>query len=106
LSLIRGRVVEANLGANIGRKPLLVISNNQRNRALGSALAARITTSDKPDLASIVTLDRADQPLVGRVLCDDIVEVYADEVERDLGALSPGTMRRVDVGLKAALGLR
>jgi hypothetical protein len=42
-------------------------------------------------------------PFTGRAVCDDIVEVYQDEVRRDLGALTPKTMAEVSRGLKAAL---
>jgi mRNA interferase MazF len=98
----RGRVYYADLGA--GDKPYLVVSNNGRNQRLGSALGARITASAKPQLDSIVQLSAQD-PLVGRVLCDDINVLYADEVKRDGGALSLATMVRVAAGLKAALAI-
>ncbi len=92
----------ADIGA--GRKPWLVVSNNARNRALSDCLAVRVTTSPKPELASIVVLSPAD-PLVGRVLCDDIALLYREDLEEDRGALSPGTMMRVAAGLRAALAL-
>ena len=98
----RGRVYRADLG--YGLKPFLIVSNNRRNNALDSALAVRLTTSPKPELTSIVPLGPAD-PLVGRVLCDDIVPIYRDELTEDLGALSRETMAAVAGGLSAALGL-
>ena len=98
----RGRVYYADLGA--GDKPYLVVSNNGRNRQLGSALVVRITTSAKPPLDSVVQLSPQD-PLVGRVLCDDINVLYADEVKREGGALSLPTMVRVAAGLRAALAI-
>jgi len=101
--LLRGRVVWFEL-PGAGRKPALVVSNNTRNRNLGSALAARITTSDKPAIASVVGLSPTD-PLRGRVLCDDLIEVDDDEVVLDGGAVGPLTMRRVEAGLRHALGL-
>jgi mRNA interferase MazF len=100
----RGQVYMATLGEL--RKPWLVVSNNARNSSgLGTVLAVRITTSDKPPLDSIVELGRND-PLVGRVLCDEITFVFLDELDQLVGALSPATMMRVDKGLRAALGLR
>ena len=100
--LTRGRVYYADLGR--GDKPYLVVSNNGRNARLKSALVIRITTSAKTQLDSIVDLAPQD-PLVGRVLCDNINVMYADEVKRDGGALTPGTMMRVAAGLRAALAL-
>ncbi|MER5915400.1 type II toxin-antitoxin system PemK/MazF family toxin [Streptomyces sp. NPDC001982] len=99
---VRGRIYMGDVGN--GRKPWLVVSNNARNTRLGDCLAARITTSPKPDLPSIVELSAAD-PLVGRVLCDDIVNLYRDELHEDRGVLTPQTMLKVAQGLRAALAI-
>ncbi len=103
--LIRGRVYGAVLPGVDGEKPYLVVSNNARNRQLPNVLAVRITTSDKPTMDSIVVLGPGDRPLVGRVLCDDLIQLWPDEVSKEWGALSPDSMRKVDVGLRAALAL-
>jgi mRNA interferase MazF len=104
-NLIRGRVYRAVVDHVEGQKPYLIVSNNQRNAALESVLAVRITTSPKRPLRSIVELEAGVDPLVGRVLCDDLNQLWADEVVADLGAVSPGTMRRVNDALRVALGL-
>jgi mRNA interferase MazF len=100
---VRGLVYRADLG--YGLKPFLVVSNNARNQRLPSCLAVRITTTPKPELPSIVKLGAADHPLVGSVLCDDIVVLYTDEIAERVGALSPRTMMQVAAGLRAALAL-
>ena len=87
-----------------GEKPYLIVSNNARNRQLQDSLAVRITTTVKPDMMSVVRLSPAD-PLVGRVLCDDIVAIFHDELRRDVGAVCSTTMSQVAVGLRFALGL-
>jgi mRNA interferase MazF len=102
--LLRGRVYAARLEHIEGEKYFLVVSNNRRNQRLPQVLAARLTTSRKPALPSIVELDDR-EIFTGRVLCDDIETLWADEVTRDLGALTPGTMARVEDGLRAALDL-
>ena len=102
--LSRGQVVLATIGLSEPKR-LVVVSNNRRNRALQSVLAARLTTSPKPTLPSIVALAH-DDPMTGHVCCDDIIEVFDDEIVRLLGALAPGTMARVGAGLAAALDLR
>lgn len=102
LSPVRGRVYWADLGH--GEKPWLVVSNNGRNRALPSCLAVRVTTSTAPDLPTVVSLAPAD-PLVGRVLCDDLAQLWHDELRREAGALTRRTMASVDAGLRAALSL-
>jgi len=85
-------------------KLFLGISNNQRNQRLPQVLAARLTTSDKPNIPSIVQLGHP-EVFVGRVVCDDIVEIYPGEVLSVVGTLSPGAMRAVNAGLAAALGM-
>ena len=105
-TIIRGRIYGAVLGKH-GEKYYLAVSNNQRNQRLDTFLAVRLTTTpNKPPVGSIVRLTAADDPWTGCVLADDIVEIYRDEVTRDLGALRPTTMRQVDDALRAALALR
>lgn len=101
--LHRGQIYFYDLG--YGDKPFLVVSNNARNKYLKSALVARITTTPKPDLDSIVTLSRED-PLVGSVLCDDIETLYEEDELRSAGAVTLATMMEVDRALKVAFALR
>lgn len=101
--LLRGQVVRVDIGL-AEPKLVVVVSNNRRNRALPQVLAARLTTSAKPAIPSIVELDHP-EVFVGRVSCDDIMEVYEDEVIGVLGALSPRALSAVNRGLSAALGL-
>lgn len=103
-TLVRGRVYAAVLSHLGEEKYFLVVSNNRRNRQLDQVLAVRLTTTPKPRLRSIVPLGPG-EAFDGSVVCDDVVELYPDEVRRDLGALSTGSMRRVDDGLRAALDL-
>lgn len=102
--LVRGRVYAAQLSHLAEEKYFLVVSNNRRNRYFEQVLAVRLTTTAKPSLPSVVELGTA-EVVGGRVVCDDIVELYPDEVRRDLGALSSAAMAQVGAGLKAALGV-
>ncbi|MGH3501986.1 MAG: type II toxin-antitoxin system PemK/MazF family toxin [Nocardioidaceae bacterium] len=96
---IRGVVYRMDLGH--GAKPWLVVSNNHRNRALDTVVVVRVTTTNKP-LPTRVDLAH-DDPLAGQVLCDDVEQVYADELGERLGALSRSSMGRVGEGLRLAL---
>lgn len=100
--LSRGQVVRADIGL-AEPKLFVVVSNNRRNGQLGDVLAARLTTSPKPPIPSIVEL--TNETLTGRVVCDDIVALYQDEIRGVVAALSPLTMGAIDRGLAAALGL-
>jgi mRNA interferase MazF len=98
---MRGQVFRVDLGH--GPKPWVVISNNQRNRNLETVIAARITASRKrAELPTIVELS-SDDPLVGYVLCDDLVQLYREELNQLDGALSAKTMIRVSDGIRIAL---
>jgi mRNA interferase MazF len=88
----------------VGRKPFLIVSNNERNRTLQTVLVVRITTAPKPTLATIVPIP-AGESLVGQALCDFVAVLRKDELVREIGALSARTMRAVDDGLKTALAL-
>jgi mRNA interferase MazF len=101
--LSRGQVVLADVGLE-EPKLFVVVSNNRRNQRLPQVLAARLTTSSKPTIPSIVELGHP-EVFVGRVVCDDIVEIYENEVREVRGALSPQAMRAVGLGLAAALDL-
>lgn len=104
--LVRGRVYRARPIGFEADKFFLVVSNNARNRNLDSALVVRFTTSSKPRLPSIVEVPGDEIVPGGRIVCDDIYELFDDEVRADVGALSGPTIAAVGEGLKAALGLR
>ena len=98
---LRGQVFRVDLGH--GPKPWLVVSNNARNRNLETVVAARITTTGKhAHIPTVVPLDNND-PLVGYVLVDDLVQLYRDELRTSVGALTPSTMRYVSAALRIAL---
>jgi hypothetical protein len=43
--------------------------------------------------------------MTGWVSCDDIETIYDDEVRADVGAITALAMRRIEAGLRAALGM-
>jgi hypothetical protein len=55
--------------------------------------------------ASYVPLAKGRDPFEGWVKCDGIGPVFREQLGPVRGALSPDTMRRVDIGLAAALSL-
>jgi mRNA interferase MazF len=103
--MLRGRIYRAHL-THIGEdKYFLVVSNNRRNRAFEQVLAARLTTTPpRAERPAMVPLG-PDEVMTGWVSCDDIEVLYDDEIRADLGATSASAMRRVEAGLRAALGL-
>lgn len=104
VNFLRGQIYAAMLPGMHDEKYYVVVSNNARNRTLRTALVVRVTSSDKPDLASIINVP-AGEPVSGRVLCDDIEDMWEGDVRDLVGAFSPATMRLIDAGLSAALGL-
>lgn len=104
-SLVRGRVYRALPSGFTDDKFFVVVSNNNRNHSLDSVLVVRFTTSAKPAIASIVEIPSTEVLPGGRVVCDDIYDLYEDEVKADVGALSAKTMAAINDGLRAALSL-
>jgi mRNA interferase MazF len=104
MAATRGRVYLADLGH--GPHYFLCVSRNDRNRHFGSFLAVRLTSRDKPVLPSIVALGSDDGEFAaGGALCDDLVEVFDDEVIKDAGSVSGRSMHRVNDGLRFALSI-
>jgi mRNA interferase MazF len=93
-------------GQHDGPHYWLVVSNNQRNAHLGDVLTVMLTsTPPRAPRLSYVQLAKGPDPFEGWVNCDDIGPHFRDELGPVKGALSPGTMRRVDAGLAYALSL-
>ncbi len=103
--MLRGRIYRANL-TRIGEdKFFLVVSNNRRNRAFEQVLAARLTTTPpRNERPAMVPLGPG-EIMNGWVSCDDIETLYEDEARADIGAIMAPTMRRIEAGLRAALGM-
>jgi mRNA interferase MazF len=103
--LSRGRVYRARLSHIEEDKYFLVVSNNRRNRAFEQVLAVRLTTT-KPRASRPAMVELGPgEVMTAWASCDDIETVYDDEVRADMGALTAQTMRRVEAGLRAALGM-
>ena len=82
----------------------VVVSNNPRNRHLPQVLGVRLTTTTKPSMPSIVPFTHP-EVFNGYAVCDDIVEIYEDEVITVISALTPQGMLALGNGLRAALSL-
>lgn len=95
--LLRGRVYAARLAGFEEDKYFLVVSNNRRNRALPQVLAVRLTTTRKPPLPSIVTLESS-EVFVASVVCDDIVENLARRSETRPRRVEPAGDDRCGAG--------
>ena len=102
---LRGSLYAAKLEHIATEKYFLVVSNNVRNRQLGTALAVRLTTTPKPQLDSIVEMSPKTHSMGAESCATTSSSCSADEVRTHLGTLTPETMAKVDSGLKAALEL-
>ena len=102
---LRGRVYW--LGEDDEFGPHVVVSNESRNRCLGTCMVVRISLADPADLPAsptVVLLSDTD-PLAGSVRCDQLFHASCAELSDDAGALTPDTMVRVGAGLRSALAL-
>ncbi len=101
MTALRGQVFRVDLGH--GANPWLIVSNNARNRNLETVIAVRVTTTSKhANVPTVVPMSSAD-PLVGYVVVDDLIQLYHDELNVALGAMSGPTMLAVNAALRIAL---
>jgi mRNA interferase MazF len=103
--LLRGRVYRAHLGHIEEDEYFLVVSNNRRNRAFEQVIGVQLTTTKPRDSRPAMVELGPSEVMTGWASCDDIETVYDDEVRADMGAVTAPTMRRVEAGLRAALGM-
>jgi len=92
-----------------GDKPHLVVSNNRANDAVSYPWVHVIwmgTNIARVRFAEHVVLGSADHPLAGFVDCMTLRLASKRQLVRRVGALSPGTMERVESGIQSALGFR
>lgn len=90
-----------------GDKPHLVVSNNRANDAVSYPWVHVVwmgTNLARVRFAEHVVLVADDRPLVGFVDCTTLRLASKRHLVRRGGALTPGTMRRVEDGIRAALG--
>ena len=102
---LRGQVFHVDI-EGVGPHYWLVVSNNRRNAHLHDVLVVQVTsTPPRSPRASYVPLMKGHDSFEGWVKCDGIGPMNRDRLGQAKGALSPPSMRRVDVGLASALGL-
>lgn len=105
----RGTVWGLTYDGVAGHKPVVIVSNDARNSSRFEWVhVVRITSRDKPRLATIVPLSTGDAPIVGNAMCDEVEMVPKDDLEHipDYAhTLSPATMRRISAALTIVLDL-
>jgi mRNA interferase MazF len=105
VTLIRGQVWWFDVGGTRGRRPFVIVSNNERNRRLNNVLGVMVTTTDKSGIPTAVPMTHED-PVEGFALADNIEELWKDEVKGSCaGSLVAQTLMRLNVALKIALGI-
>ena len=106
MEIRRGQIWWADLGMP-EHKRVLIVSNDQRNRALGSVVALYVTSNaDKPELPSIARFEPGELGESHSLVCaDDPWVIPNHDLKGFVTAATPGQMLRVNQALKAALGL-
>jgi mRNA interferase MazF len=102
---LRGQIFHID-EAGVGPDYWLVVSNDQRNAHLRDVLTVLVTTTPpSAPRVSRVRLTAGQDSFEGWADCDDIGPHARAELGPVKGALSSATMRRIEAGLAAALGL-
>jgi len=104
--LLRGSVWSFRYLDDEEPKPVVIVSNDGRNRSRFEWVhVVRITTRPKRALPTIVELSGRDAPLTGRAMTDELELVHKDDLEDRHGMLSPSTMAAIDLALRHVLAL-
>jgi mRNA-degrading endonuclease toxin of MazEF toxin-antitoxin module len=104
--LLRGSVWSFRYLGDDEPKPVVIVSNDGRNRSRFEWVhVVRITTRPKRALLTIVELSDRDAPLTGRAMTDELELVHKDDLEDRHGMLSPSTMDAIDLALRHVLAL-
>jgi mRNA-degrading endonuclease toxin of MazEF toxin-antitoxin module len=105
--LLRGSVWTLRYLDDDEPKPVVIVSNDGRNRSRFEWVhVVRITTRPKRPLPTIVELSDRDAPLTGRAMADELELVHKDDLEDRRGMLSLATMEAIDLALRRVLDLR
>jgi mRNA-degrading endonuclease toxin of MazEF toxin-antitoxin module len=104
--LLRGSVWNFRYLDTADPKPVVVVSNDGRNRSRFEWVhVVRITSRPKRPLPTIVELAEWDAPLTGRAMVDELELVHKEDLEERRGMLAPPTMRAIDAALRRVLAL-
>jgi mRNA-degrading endonuclease toxin of MazEF toxin-antitoxin module len=104
--LLRGSVWSFRYLDDDEPKPVVIVSNDGRNRSRFEWVhVVRITTRPKRPLPTIVELGDRDAPLTGRAMIDELELVHKGDLEDRRGMLSPPTMTAIDNALRDVLAL-
>jgi mRNA-degrading endonuclease toxin of MazEF toxin-antitoxin module len=104
--LLRGSVWSFRYLDDDEPKPVVIVSNDARNRSRFEWVhVVGITTRPKRSLPTIVELSDRDAPLTGRAMADELELVHRADLEDRRGMLSPTTMAAIDNALRSVLGL-
>jgi mRNA-degrading endonuclease toxin of MazEF toxin-antitoxin module len=102
--LLRGSVWSFRYLDDDEPKPVVIVSNDGRNRSRFEWVhVVRITTRPKRPLPAIVELSDQDAPLTGRAMTDELELVHKADLEGRRGMLSPSTMGAIDTALRNVL---
>ena len=104
--LLRGSVWSFRYLDDEEPKPVVIVSNDGRNRSRFEWVhVVRITSRPKRALPTIVELSDRDAPITGRAMTDELELVHKDDLEARRGLLSPSTMDAIDNALRHVLAL-
>ena len=104
--LVRGSVWSFRYLEEDEPKPVVIVSNDGRNRSRFEWVhVVRITTRPTRPLPTIVELSDRDTPLTGRAMTDELELVHKADLEERRGMLSPSTMAAINTALRDVLAL-
>ncbi|HVS28956.1 MAG TPA: type II toxin-antitoxin system PemK/MazF family toxin [Solirubrobacteraceae bacterium] len=106
MSVSRGAVWWAAI-PTLGDRPVVVVSAQALNRALGEVTVARVTAVDRErSIPSFVALEAGEVlPARSFVICHNLFTLPTSELRKQIGTLTADRMLEVEDALRQALDL-
>lgn len=90
-----------------GRRPVVIIQNNQGNLHAPTVIAVPLTGSPKPDLPTHALLPMGEGGLWrdSIALCEQVRTLEKTRLSRRIGAIGPKAMARIEKALRVSLDI-
>jgi len=89
----------------VGRRPVLVVQNDNGNRNSPNTIVAHVSTTPRRDYPFLVALDAGELGRPAWVHCETINTIPSEMLEDLVATLAPATMAKADEALRQSLGV-
>jgi mRNA interferase MazF len=101
----RGELWIANLGEDVGVRPVLLLSRDGTYQYRNQATVALVTRTIRRLRSQVPVGPEDGLPYDGAINCDDVHTIYVEQLHRAIAPLTPTKLRAVEQALLVAIGI-